>query len=405
MTSVHSFADLDAANPAPYGGPRTMRIAQLALFPIHLLPGFEKHTPRGHYPTWLSQLSRAWTDTKDLDIHWITIVRHIEKSEVVRWRGQTFHLLRRPEKLRPFRLYRKDCQLIKRELAALKPDLIHAWGTEDCYGLAAALSGQDFLLSMQGILTEYADAVRPNIFERLQAWIERFILARTKHVTVESHWGARVLKRRVPRAQIHQVEYGVEDLFFDVQWKPERAKPVAVFVGTSTPRKGLQDAVAAFAHPDLTDKELWILGDRGTPLANELERHSTANVKWLGRRSRSETAELMSQAWCLVLPTRSDTSPNVVKESRVIGLPVITTPHGGQIDYIKDGENGWIVEPGAIPALQDRLIRVLSDYDGAVRLGQNHQQEQREWFRPENTAAGFERLYRQLVHGNKEAIA
>lgn len=382
-----------------------MRIAQLALFPIHLLPGFEAHVPRGHYATWLPQLSRAWGNTKDLDIHWITIVRNIEKSEMVRWRGQTFHLLRRPEKLRPFRLYWKDCKLIKRELQSLKPDLIHAWGTEDCYGFAAALSGQKFLLSMQGLLNEYARVNPPNIFERLQAGIERFIFKRAGHITVESNWGAGILKCQAPHARIHLVEYGVEDLFFDISWQPDPKKPAAIFVGTSVPRKGLQDAVAAFAHPSLADKELWILGDRDFPLAKELQRRSTPNVKWMGRQNRQETARLISQAWCLVLPTRADTSPNVVKESRVIGLPVITTPNGGQSDYIKDGENGWIVEPGDVPALQDRLQRVLNDYENTRLLGSNRQQEQREWFRPQNTANALESLYRQLVQQSQEVTA
>lgn len=382
-----------------------MRIAQLALFPIHLLPGFEAHVPRGHYATWLPQLSRAWEGAKDLDIHWITIVRSIEKSGVVRWRGQTFHLLRRPEKLRPLRLYWKDCKLIRRELQSIKPDLIHAWGTEDCYGFAAALSGQSFLLSMQGVLNEYARVTPPSVFERLQTWIERFIFKRATNITVESNWGAKVVQPLAPQARIHLVEYGVEDLFFDIPWQPDPKKPAAIFVGTSVPRKGLQDAVEAFAHPSLANKELWILGDRDFPLAKELQRRSTQNVHWLGRRNRLETAQLIAKAWCLVLPTRADTSPNVVKESRVIGLPVVTTSHGGQSDYIKDGENGWLVEPGDIPTLRDRLERILNNYETALLLGKRYHQEQRQWFRPENTATAFEDLYRKLAQRREEVIA
>lgn len=374
-----------------------MRIAQLADFPVHLLPGLSEHRPRGHYPTWLAQLSEAWTNRADLDLHWITIVRHFKHPEPIRWRGQTFHLLHRPGKLRPLRLYLKDCRLIRAKLDELQPDLVHAWGTEDCYGLTAAKSGRRFLLSMQGLLVEYLRRGLNHPFELIQAAIEVFILKRCRDITVESTWGCDIVKQQAPHARVHQVEYGVDPLFYYLKWQPEPTKPVAIFVGTAGARKGIQDAVSAFSNPSLSNAELWILSDRDFPYAKKLQQVSAPNVRWLGRQSREETARLMSKSWCLVLPTRADTSPNVVKESRVIGLPVITTPNGGQRDYIKDGVNGWLVKPGDIAALTQRLVRTLGNLEETRRFGEAGQAEQREWFRPERTAGAFEAVYREIT--------
>lgn len=374
-----------------------MRVALLAAFPFHIIPGFEAHVPRGHYATWLPQLSAAWVDEPGLELHWITVTRKAIQREPVRWRGQTFHFIAVPEKLRALRGYRRDSRLIAGKLDELQPDLVHAWGTEDCYGLAAIRSGREFLLSMQGILSEYVRRTRMHPLVHLQAAMERWILAKARHLSAESNWGCDLLRRRAPHATVYQVEYGVQDLFFDVEWRPDPKAPVAIFVGTPDSRKGPQDAVAAFAMSALRDAELWIVGDRGSSFASRLERHSTANVRWLGRRSTAETASLMAQAWCLVLPTRADTSPNVVKEARVIGLPVVTTPHGGQTDYIVDGETGWLVEPGDVITLAARLEKLLGSFRETRRLGECRHQEHRAWFRPRNTAANFLRVYRAIL--------
>src|SRR5262245_13307134 len=118
-----------------------MRVAILAAFPAHVIPGLEAHRSRGHFATWLPQLCAAWEGEKDLDIQWLVISRTFSPPEPIRWHGQTFHFLHVNKRLRMLRLYRRDCRLIRDKLDELSPDVVHAWGTEDCYGLAAVRSG------------------------------------------------------------------------------------------------------------------------------------------------------------------------------------------------------------------------------------------------------------------------
>jgi glycosyltransferase involved in cell wall biosynthesis len=122
------------------------------------------------------------------------------------------------------------------------------------------------------------------------------------------------------------------------------------------------------------------------------------NVKRLGRLDRPRLIEAMSKAWCLVLPTRADTSPNVVKEARVMGLPVITTRRGGQSDYIREGKNGFFVEPDDIASLTDRLHALLSNHEFCVQRGKDDWERDRSLFRAELTAEKFADLYKEL-HG------
>jgi len=103
----------------------------------------------------------------------------------------------------------------------------------------------------------------------------------------------------------------------------------------------------------------------------------------------------MEKAWCLVLPTRADTSPNVVKEARVIGLPVITTRNGGQASYVRDGEDGYFVECGDVNGLIGRLETVLGSFSKAKEMGERGKKTFRELFIAKRTGDGFMKMYKE----------
>ena len=58
-------------------------------------------------------------------------------------------------------------------------------------------------------------------------------------------------------------------------------------------------------------------------------------------------------------------------EAMASGTPVIASRIGGLAEVVVDGETGFLVEPGDLAALQDRLALVLSDRGLAARLGAN----------------------------------
>ena len=86
----------------------------------------------------------------------------------------------------------------------------------------------------------------------------------------------------------------------------------------------------------------------------------------------------MSKAWCLALPTRADSSPNVVKEARVIGLPVITTPDGGQVQYVTHRQSGWIHPAGNVDGLIEGILHVCADAERSRSMGDQGREECRQ---------------------------
>ena len=376
------------------------KIAILAAFPLQHLKGFGKaFQPKGHYATWLPQIAEAWDGQKEVEIHWIVMSELVqERRDVSEW-GQMFHVLPTTQRGRSTTLFREDRKAIHALLDEIRADLVHGWGAEDVYGLAAVLSGRPNIVSMQGILSYYALKNRIPARTYLQAVLELFILWKAEMVTTESEWGRNVVLRRNPLAKVELVEYGVQQVFFQTKWQREEKNPFALFVGGISPRKGIHDLVEAFRDPKLSGNELVVIGGGEGEWSENLQKNAPPNIRWLGRKTAAETAQFMSKAWCLVLPTRADTSPNVVKEARVVGLPVITTKRGGQASYVRDGEDGYFFECGDVDGLIQKIEKVLGSFSKAKEMGDRGKENFRELFMAKRTGDGFMKLYHSSGRG------
>ena len=104
----------------------------------------------------------------------------------------------------------------------------------------------------------------------------------------------------------------------------------------------------------------------------------------------------MARAWCLVHPTRADTSPNCVKEARVIGLPVVTTPNGGQTQYVHHGKSGFIHPAGDVEGLIQGVLAVTQSREISLQMGATGQAECRAKLTPAATAGHLLEIYQTV---------
>jgi glycosyltransferase involved in cell wall biosynthesis len=375
-------------------------IALLADFPWSFLEEGAKGRGAGQQSTWLSQLADQYAKGNACEMHWISIDRdkNAKKYEKIQWGGQQFHKFK-GNRLRTDLML--NClpsrRLLMRFLRDLNPSLLHCWGTETTYPSILRNSHIPGILSMQGILSEYrriGGLPRTWIWDRL-ATLEPTYLNHADIVTCESQWGMDMVRNAAPEAEIRKVEYGVNPSFYDLTWKPDSENPFALYSGSIDYRKGLDVLLDSLDSIPGRNWTLKIAGDG--PMRPELEGRGLARVEWLGLLRWNELQSQLCQATCLVLPTRADTSPNVAKEARVVGLPVITTRHGGQSGYIMHGRNGLIVDPLDAANLAEALQSTMTKPDLARTLGACNHDHDREYFRPEHTADGFLKLYDELL--------
>lgn len=369
------------------------RIVLLADFPVNYLPGREACIS-GHHATWLPPLAKELEAyTSEFDFHWIICSKETYIPTEIRAWGQTFHLIPRTKlSLQILTAFRKERRQIFRLISTLKPDLIHAWGTEQGYALAATDSEYPTIISMQGLLQICCATVPMPILTRIQARNERLALRRATHLTVESSWGKSQLQSLAPHATIDLLEYGVDPTCFDIERIPAE-KPLAVFVGTLSLLKGVDTLLAAFTAPRLSGIQLVILGNGNFRIAKH---RLPANIRVLGHRPPAEVRAWMAKAWCLVHPTRADTSPNCVKEARVIGLPVITTPNGGQTQYVIHGQSGFIHPADDVEGIIQGVLAATADRETSLHIGATDNEKCRKLLTPVATAKRLIAIYQKV---------
>lgn len=376
------------------------RIAILADFPWSFFEQGATGRGGGQACTWLAQLAEVFAAGTGYEIHWVSLDRNQMWGRVEHrtWGGQFFHRIPGGKVKIDLALgYWPSRLLLKRELRRIQPDLVHCWGTERSYPVVCGMAGVPSILSMQGVLTEYyriGSFAGNRFWGRMVKWEPRFLRAATL-VTSESQWGINKVREVCPEVDARQVEYGVHPSFYELKWQPDGDAPYAIYSGSLDSRKGLDVLIDAVS---MIKERKWMLKIAGEgPLRKILEARGVSGVEWLGMLRWDDLQRELSQATCLVLPTKADTSPNVAKEARVIGLPVITTIHGGQAGYIRDGENGIIVEPLNAAMLAEALSCLMDDPLLARRMGTARHAEDRAYFRPSETARGFLQIYDELT--------
>ncbi|HET7566568.1 MAG TPA: glycosyltransferase family 4 protein [Gaiellaceae bacterium] len=149
-------------------------------------------------------------------------------------------------------------------------------------------------------------------------------------------------------------------------------RPRAVFVGVLERYKAFDTLAEAWrrAAPRVPGATLHLVGE-GTlrAEAERLVRDLPAQADWTPRLDAEGVAAAMDASWLVCLPSRSEGLPRVALEAVCRGRAVVGGNRAGIPDVVRDGENGFLVDPDDPEALAAALVRVLSDRALAERLG------------------------------------
>ncbi|MFB6149080.1 MAG: glycosyltransferase family 4 protein [Halobacteriales archaeon] len=143
-----------------------------------------------------------------------------------------------------------------------------------------------------------------------------------------------------------------------------------VFVGTITPRKGLDTLVRGLARlPDGT-WTLEVIGDRSADRAyvdritRLIETQSLGSVVTLhGRLSDEAVATVLADSHLLAVPSTYEGYGIVYLEGMAFGLPALATTAGGTSEIVTDGETGMLVPPADPDAIATAIRPLIDDRD------------------------------------------
>jgi glycosyltransferase involved in cell wall biosynthesis len=115
---------------------------------------------------------------------------------------------------------------------------------------------------------------------------------------------------------------------------------------------------------------------------------------------RKDIPDILKSIDVFVLPTLQEALGTSFLEAMAMGKPVIGTNVGGVGEVIKDGVNGYLVEPDNPVALADAIIKMFRDKEKAGQMGIEGRKIAKQDFSLEKMREGMFALYSSLL-GNK----
>ena len=195
-----------------------------------------------------------------------------------------------------------------------------------------------------------------------------YIIAVSKQIYHELIYGFGLSPEKVA-----YIPNGVDVEFF----KPASIKkPIILFVGRLTKRKGVDLLIQAFAKLNKISDEykLAIVGDGEEKIRlSDMAKHLGLKNKiiFLSNVPRKVLQRIYSEASIFVLPSRGEGLPLSLLEAMASGCAVIASRVSGVVDIIKHGENGLLVKPNNIDQLVHMLSLLMTDNSLLKKLSKN----------------------------------
>jgi glycosyltransferase involved in cell wall biosynthesis len=249
---------------------------------------------------------------------------------------------------------------------------------------------------------------------RLKRSIIRWALRRGAATIVLSESSFEVLRPLVSGVQWQIVPNGVP---------PGRPRPAdgdsaaadiaplkLIFLGNLTRRKGAYDLIAAVetATRRGVQVELSLAGgevEPGQRLA--LERHIAESpcadrIQLLGLVQGEQKRRALQEADCVVLPSYAEALPMALLEGMAEELPAIATRIGAIPTLISDGVEGFLVAPGEVDALADRICRLAFNPALRRRMGRSARERVERDFSQAAMARRVYQIYQAIINRDGE---
>ncbi|MFN2371481.1 MAG: glycosyltransferase [Candidatus Krumholzibacteriia bacterium] len=273
--------------------------------------------------------------------------------------------------------------LLRREFAALDPDVLHLHlpnplGAAACLAAGAGRGRRPVLA-----VWHHADITRQRLGRLLAGPVQQACLRRAVGITVSSaahRQRSRELAAHRERTTV--IPFGLDP----APWEGVSARGDGpfLFVGRLVRYKGLHILLEALR--EVPEARLAVVGEG--PLAGSLartaERLGVADrVEWAGPASQDELAARLAAARALVLPSldESETFGLAQLEAMAAGVPVIASDLPTGVREVADpGRSHLMVPPGEPRALAAALRRILADPAQARAMGTAGRVRQRREF-------------------------
>lgn len=233
---------------------------------------------------------------------------------------------------------------IQAKLDFEKYDIVHAFNLPSAFAMKQ-VNAKKRVLSIHGIYSEQVDLLHSDITSKAASITESKVLKWADVLTTDSM----LVKNR------YKEKLGVE---FKLMYAPIN---VEKFKEINHVNKKLKQVV--YIGRDSYEK--------GIDILRKIESQVNAKVVYCTNLDWITTMEKLQESLILIVPSRMESIPQVIKEAFFLKVPVIAFNVGGISEIVKDGINGKLIEPENEKDLLLQINKMLNDVTSIQQLGQN----------------------------------
>ena len=170
------------------------------------------------------------------------------------------------------------------------------------------------------------------------------------------------------KKEIKVIAIPYEPVKFEVKSRIELGLSEDIFyligIGRLVARKGFDFLIRSLAKIQNEKIQALIIGDgpEKENLKKLAESLGVSNrINFLGPVDEDQKFQYLAVSDVFVLSSLHEGFGIVLQEAMQVGLPIITTDNGGQVDFVKDGQNGFSIKFGDERALVEEVEKIFTD--------------------------------------------
>lgn len=187
---------------------------------------------------------------------------------------------------------------------------------------------------------------------------------------------------------------------FDVNKK--QPDQTVLFLARIEENKGIFTTIEAIKQVQrkYPDCQLNIAGDGGALLKAKgyVNEHQIKKVTFLGNLKDKAVVQAFENASIYILPTsHGEGMPTSLLEAMAFGLPIISRPVGGTIDFFKDGKMGFLLDSLNPEDYAEKIIHLLDNPEQISSISKYNHNYACDHFLASKVSVNLERIIREIV--------
>lgn len=233
---------------------------------------------------------------------------------------------------------------IKAIISNEKYDIVHAFNVPSAFAMRYTNSKKK-ILSVHGVYSEQVDALHSGVIARVAKLAESKVLKWADKLTTDSKKVQKQYKEKL----------GVD---FECLYAP---LDIEIFKNI----------------PDVSKKEEQIIYigrdsyEKGIDILRKIENEIDTNVVYCTNVNWKEAMTQLKRSKILVIPSRMESIPQVIKEAFFLKVPIVATNVGGISELITNEENGILIPSENPEKLIESINNLLANKELADRLAEN----------------------------------